>query len=138
MQKKDGRHGAAHARLDLGRAGDDQAFRYRAAYISPADIQEALNGQALPFVEGGISTNAGLHRAAAALLQDFQRPLSRLEYQDALYDLAFALQAAAGCAVAIKRANREAAADARDYCFNSSSVRTSGPGSNSCLAIPCL
>ena len=98
-----------------GRAGDDEAFRYRAAYISPADIQEALNGQALPFVEGGVSINAGLHRAAVALLEDFQRPLSRLEYQDAIYDLALALQAAAGCAVAIKRANREAAAGARDY-----------------------
>lgn len=98
-----------------GRAGDDEAFRYRAAYISPADIQEALNGQALPFVEGGVSTDAGLHRAAVALLEDFQRPLSRLEYQDALHDLALALQAAAGCAVAIKRANREACALARDY-----------------------
>lgn len=98
-----------------GRAGDDQAFRYRAAYISPADIQETLNGQALPFVEDGVSIDAGLHRAAVALLEDFQRPLSRLEYQDALHELALALQAAAGCAVAIKRANREAAALARDY-----------------------
>ena len=98
-----------------GRAGDDEAFRYRAAYISPADIQEALNGQALPFVEGGVSINAGLHRAAVALLEDFQRPLSRLEYQDALHDLALALQAAAGAGVAIKRINCEAAAGARDY-----------------------
>ncbi|MEQ1809719.1 MAG: AraC family transcriptional regulator [Terricaulis sp.] len=98
-----------------GRAGGDEAFRYRAAYISPADIQEALNGQALPFVEGGVSIDPGLHQAAAALLEDFERPLSRLEYQDALYDLALALQASAGAAVAVKRANREAAAGARDY-----------------------
>lgn len=97
-----------------GRAGDDGAFRYRAAYISTADIQEALNGQALPFVEGGVSVDAGLRRAAVALLRDFQRPLSRLEYQDALHGLALALQAA-GCTVAIKRANREASALARDY-----------------------
>lgn len=100
-----------------GRAGDDEAFRYRAAYISPADIQEALNGQALPFVEGGVSIDARLHRAAAALLGDYERPLSSLEYQDALYDLALALQEAAGAAVAIKRANREAAAAARDYIY---------------------
>lgn len=98
-----------------GRAGDDGAFRYRAAYISTADIQEALDGQALPFVEGGVSVDAGLRRAAVALLRDFQRPLSRLEYQDALHGLALALQAAAGCTVAIKRANREASALARDY-----------------------
>jgi len=98
-----------------GRAGDDEAFRYRAAYISPADIQEALNGQVLPFVEGGVSIDAGLHRAAAALLDDFKRPLSSLEYQDILYDLALALQAAAGCAVAIKQSNRESEAVARQY-----------------------
>lgn len=98
-----------------GRAGDDEAFRYRAAYISPADIQDALNGHALPFVEGGVSIDARLHRAAAALLDDYGRPLSKLEYQDALYDLALALQAAGGAVVAVKRANREAAAGARDY-----------------------
>jgi len=98
-----------------GRAGDGGALRYRAAYIAPGDIQGVLNGQALPFVEGGVSIDARLHRAAAALLGDYERPLSKLEYQDALYDLAFALQAAAGAAVAIKRANREAAAGARDY-----------------------
>lgn len=98
-----------------GRAGNDCAFRYRAAYISPADVQEVLNGQALPFVEGGISIDARLHRAAAALLEDYERPLSRLEYQDALYDLALALRETAGGGVAIKRANREAAAEAREY-----------------------
>lgn len=98
-----------------GRAGDGGALRYRAAYIAPGDIQGVLNGQALPFVEDGVSIDARLHRAAAALLGDYERPLSKLEYQDALYDLAFALQAAAGAAVAIKRANREAAAGARDY-----------------------
>ena len=98
-----------------GRAGDGGALRYRAAYIAPGDIQGVLNGQALPFVEDGVSIDARLHRAAAALLGDYERPLSKLEYQDALYDLAFALQAAAGAAVAIKRANRGAAAGARDY-----------------------
>lgn len=98
-----------------GRAGDSKAFRYRAAYIPPADIQRALNGQTLPFVQGGVSTDARLHEAATALLRDFERPLSSLEYQDALYDLALALQAAAGVTVAIRRASLEAATAARDY-----------------------
>lgn len=98
-----------------GRAGDDGALRYRAAYIAPGDIQGVLNGHALPFVEGGVSIDARLHRAVAALLQDYERPLTMLEYQDALYDLALALQEAAGSVVAIKRANCEAAACARDY-----------------------
>lgn len=98
-----------------GRAGDDGALRYRAAHIAPADIQDVLMGEALPFVEGGVSTDARLYRAVFALLQDYERPLSTLEYQDALYDLALALRDGAGSAGAIKRANREAAARARDY-----------------------
>jgi AraC-like DNA-binding protein len=98
-----------------GRAGDDGSFRYRAVYIAPADIQAVLNGQALPFVEGGVSSDARLHSAAAALLHDYQRPLAALEYEDALYDLAIALRDVAGSVRAIKRANCEAAARARDY-----------------------
>lgn len=98
-----------------GRAGDDGAFCYRAAYIAPTDIQGVLKGQTLPFVEGGVSTDVRLHRAVAALLQDYERPLTSLQYQDALYDLAIALQEAAGSSVVIKRANCEAASDARDY-----------------------
>lgn len=98
-----------------GRAGNDETMRYRAAYIAPADIQNVLNGQALPFVEGGVSEDARLYRAIVPLLQDYKRPLTTLEYQDALCDLALALQETSGSPVAIKRANREAAAGARDY-----------------------
>jgi len=98
-----------------GRAGGDGALRYRAAYIAPADIQGVLNGQALPFVPDGVSTDARLHRAISALLQDYERPLTMFEYQDALHDLALALREAAGAGVAIRRANCEAAAGARDY-----------------------
>ena len=98
-----------------GRAGDDSAFRYRAVYVAPADIQAVLKGCPLPFVEGGLSRDTRLHNAVAALLHDYQRPLTTLQYQDALYDLASALQHTGGGAVAIKRANREAAAAARDY-----------------------
>lgn len=98
-----------------GRAGDDGSFRYRAAYIAPVDIQDVLNGEALPFVEGGVSSDARLYRAVAALLEDYQRPLATLEYQDALYDLAIALRDVAGSVRAIKRPNCEAAARARDY-----------------------
>lgn len=98
-----------------GRAGGDSALRYRAAYIAPAEIQDVLKGEALPFVDGGVSTHARLYCAIKALLQDYQRPLTRLEYQDALYDLALGLRDAAGAPHAIKRANREAAAHARDY-----------------------
>jgi AraC-like DNA-binding protein len=98
-----------------GRAGDGAVFRYRAAYIAPADIQEALGGQALPFVKDGVSTDAGLRRAATALLRNFARPLSPLEREDALCDLALALRAAGGGAVPRTRANCAAVAGARAY-----------------------
>jgi AraC-like DNA-binding protein len=98
-----------------GRAGDDGAFQYRAAYVAPADIQHILGGSPLPFIDGGISVDPRLHRAATALLNDYERPLTALQYQDALYDLAHALRQTAGEGATIKRANREAALGARDF-----------------------
>lgn len=98
-----------------GRAGDDRAFRYRTAYIAPADVQGVLDGRALPFVEGAVSDDPHLRAAVWALLGDLERPLSELEWQDALYDLATALQAASGDARPSRIANRVAAMRARDY-----------------------
>src|SRR5436305_9802961 len=74
--------------LHDGRAGDEQAFRYRTAYVAPAEIQSVLAGRPLPFLRGGVSSNSQLAAPIRALLGDFDRPLGRLEYQDALYDLA--------------------------------------------------
>jgi AraC-like DNA-binding protein len=101
--------------LHDGRAGDGSAFQYRTAYVAPAHIQGVLGGRSLPFVEGGVSSDPGLHRAVSALLQDYDRPLSELEHQDALYDLATALQHVSGAAKAIKIVNRDAAKCAREY-----------------------
>jgi AraC-like DNA-binding protein len=101
--------------LHDGRAGDDAVFRYRTAYIAPADIQEVLAGRSLPFVEGGVSSDPRLRRAISALLEDYSRPLARLEQQDAMYDLAMALQAVSRVARPIKIVNRTAAICARDY-----------------------
>lgn len=101
--------------LHDGRAGDGEAFRYRTAYIRPAELQEVLGGRTLPFIEGGLSGDARLARAVDALLADYDRPLSLLEYQDALVGIASALDAASGGVSVIRRANREAAQAARDY-----------------------
>jgi len=101
--------------LHDGRAGDASPFRYRAAYIAPAAIQEVLAGRSLPFVDGGVSSDPRLRRPISALLEDYSRPLAKLEQQDALYDLATALQAASGVARPIKKVNRAAAICARDY-----------------------
>ena len=101
--------------LHDGRAGDGAAFRYRTAYIRPADLQAVLGGRTLPFIAGGLSSDPRLAWAVDALLADCERPLSLLEYQDALVGLAAALEAVSGGLGVIRRANREAALAARDY-----------------------
>ena len=101
--------------LHDGRAGDARAFRYRTAYVAPADILDRLDGRPLPFVEGGASASPRLRHAVLALLADMATPLAGLELEDALYDLATALEGAAETGVAMPVANREAAARARDY-----------------------
>lgn len=98
-----------------GRAGDERAFRYRTAYVAPADVQAVLGGRALPFIDGGVSDHPGLRRAVWGLLRDISRPLSGLALQDALFDLATALQQAVGDTPPTRIAHREAAARARDY-----------------------
>jgi AraC-like DNA-binding protein len=101
--------------LHDGRAGDERPFGYRTAYVAPADILNILDGRPLPFVAGGVSVSSRLRRAVRALLEDLDRPLAGLELEDALYDLATALEQAAETAVAAPVANREAASRARDY-----------------------
>lgn len=101
--------------LHDGRAGDGAAFRYRTAYIRPADLQQVLGGRTLPFIDGGLSSDPRLADAIDALLADYDRPLTGLEYQDALVGIAAALEAASGGVAVIRRANREAAQAARDY-----------------------
>jgi AraC-like DNA-binding protein len=101
--------------LHDGRAGDGEAFRYRTAYIAPAEIGAMLGGRALPFIEDGVSADPRLRRAVLALLEDFARPLTGLEYQDALYDLATTLEQASGRPGIAATANPAAAALARDY-----------------------
>lgn len=101
--------------LHDGRAGDGAVFHYRTAYIRPADLQDVIGGRTLPFIEGGLSRDPRLVEAVDALLADFDRPLTPLEYQDALVGIGAALEAASGGGTVIRRANREAALAARDY-----------------------
>ena len=43
-----------------GRAGTENGYGYRAAYIAPSLITEALDHKALPFISEGVSTNREL------------------------------------------------------------------------------
>jgi AraC-like DNA-binding protein len=101
--------------LQDGRAGDGGVFQYRTAYVAPADIQGVLGGRSLPFIEGAVSDDPRLFAAVRALLNDYDRPLTELEVEDAIYDLAIALAEVSGTAAPAKIVNREAAIRARDY-----------------------
>jgi hypothetical protein len=79
--------------LHDGRAGDERPFRYRALYIAPALIQEIIGGLPLPYIDGGVSTDARQRRPVRALLEDLAHPLGELEQQGLIYELATALQA---------------------------------------------
>lgn len=51
-----------------GQAGTGEGFHYRMMYIDPALVQAVLEGQALPFIAGGMSENPRLLSAVTALL----------------------------------------------------------------------
>jgi len=97
-----------------GHAGTDAGFRYRMAYIEPALIQRVLGGKPLPFIAGGLSADPRLYAASDALLRslDSQDPL---EEDDAIYDLAHALAAAAGVRRGRQAVDYRAAERARMY-----------------------
>lgn len=101
--------------LHDGRAGDDSEFRYRAAYVEPAEIQCVLGGTPLPFIQGGVSDHPRLSAAVRALLQDYDRPFTGLASQDALLEVVTALHAVSGPSRSARIVNRQATIRARDY-----------------------
>lgn len=79
-----------------GEAGTDSGFMYRMLYIEPALIQQVLGGQALPFIKTGISEDLRLRAATDVLLQGLNVALDPLEEEDAVFELAHALNAVSG------------------------------------------
>ena len=98
-----------------GQAGTMEGFRYRMVYIEPALFQDVLGGRALPFLEGGISTDPRLAAATAALLPQDGQLLDPLEQGEALAELAHALAAVAGMPAQRPKGDYLAARRARDY-----------------------
>ena len=78
-----------------GRAGADQGFRYRMAYIEPRLIADALGGRtnALPFVRNAVSSDPSLLTAIRRALADLDRPLEPLECDKIVAAIADALLA---------------------------------------------
>lgn len=98
-----------------GQAGTGEGFRYRMTYIEPALLQDALGGRALPFLEGGVTTDPRIAAAAETLLQGVGHTLEPLEQSDALAELAHALAATAGVPRPRAKGDYLAARRARDY-----------------------
>ena len=97
-----------------GQAGGDAGFQYRLVYLAPSLIQAVLGGRALPFVPGGLSDCPLVAHAAGRLLKDIDDPIEVLEFDDALFDLAHALERAAGATPGRPQpADRRAAMQAR-------------------------
>lgn len=101
--------------LHDGQAGTDAGFHYRMIYIEPALIQQILGGQPLPFIAGGISHDARLFAASNTLLQSTGAAIDPLQEDDALYDLAQALRAAAGRPRGRRQPDYPAAERARQF-----------------------
>lgn len=98
-----------------GQAGTDAGFRYRMVYVEPALIQQILGGRPLPFIRDGISADPRLFAASEALLQSTTRSIDPLQEDDALYELAQALCAAAGQKTGRRSVDYAGAERARHY-----------------------
>lgn len=98
-----------------GQAGTDAGFHYRMMYVEPALIQQILGGQPLPFIKGGISDDPRLRAATSRLLLSMDSPVDALEADDALFDLAHALNAVAGSGQGARHVDYRAAEKAREF-----------------------
>jgi AraC-like DNA-binding protein len=76
-----------------GAAGTDDGFGYRALYVAPELLHDALDGAALPFVADPVQTPTPATRLVASLLADIDEPLSELAQVDVAAALADVLRA---------------------------------------------
>src|SRR4030095_14549298 len=64
--------------LHDGAPGTDDGFGYRALYLAPELVHEALEGAALPFVADPVQRSTPVTRSVALLLMDVDEPVSDL------------------------------------------------------------
>jgi AraC-like DNA-binding protein len=100
--------------LHDGHCHDEAGFSYRAAYVPPTHVQAVLGGAELPFVANGVSTDPALIAAACTMVIDCAGVADPAAYEDALYDLAQAMNMVAGKVAKMKIANRTAVLQARE------------------------
>ena len=98
-----------------GQAGSGEGFQYRMIYVPPALFQDVLGGQALPFIEGGVSSDARVAAATVVLLHPVHHAPEALEQSDGLAELVHALAAVAGLPARRHGGDFLAARRAREY-----------------------
>jgi len=76
-----------------GRAGTDEGYGYRIIYIAPRLIAEALPGRPLPFCRDAVTRESQLHRAICGALENFDAPISDVQFDAIIASLADALAA---------------------------------------------
>ncbi|MDZ4306561.1 AraC family transcriptional regulator [Allopontixanthobacter sp.] len=101
--------------LHDGHCHDEAGFSYQAAYVPPTHVQAVLGGAELPFVANGVSTDPALIAATLNLVFDCAGVEDSGAYEDALYDLAHAMNNASGRAATVRIADRTAVMRAREY-----------------------
>lgn len=101
--------------LHDGHCRDEAGFSYGAAYVPPWHVQAVLGGGELPFVPHGVSTSPALIAAAMAMVIDCAGLDDPGAYEDALYDLAQAMNQEAGRVATVQTANRTAVWQAREF-----------------------
>ncbi|ERJ19475.1 putative transcriptional regulator protein [Salinisphaera shabanensis E1L3A] len=94
-----------------------QSFHYRGVHRhSPPNVfQDMLGGQPLPFLPGGITTDTRMAESVVRLLRHIDSPLETFEEDDALFDLASAMNAHAGARPAPRRFDYPAAQRVRAF-----------------------
>lgn len=102
-----------------GHAGTGAGFHYKALYIDPTAIHDALDDSRvpLPFVHDAASTNTRIADAIKPALSDLDEPLDELRCDEIVVDVAYALRATDRSVVARKVSLRDwrAVHAARDY-----------------------
>ena len=98
-----------------GQAGTDEGFQYRMIYVEPALFQAVLQGRALPFIVGGVTTDSRLAAATQNLLQHVDATMEPLEHSEAIAELALAMEAVAGTPARLPKGDFLAARRAHDY-----------------------
>lgn len=104
---------------------DQTGFSYRAAYLPPLHVQTVIDGDELPFLAEGVSTDPDLVGSAHRLIAMCSTVNELFGYQDALYQFVSAMQRCEGSLPARRSVNREAVMRVREFLDS-----VPGPGTN--------